>query len=132
MLSTPRGHILMLQPIHLLLRSGISHMVPTCADTASGDRDTLVPMPQGASADAQGNVPLLYERDVEECGEGIESPGFSLFLGPDVPRPLLFPPTMATVAAAIAFSPEGQEDQGCLPFTPSLTPPLLHHIPHPN
>lgn len=132
MLSTQRRHILALQPIHLLLRSGISHMVLMCTGTASGDKDTLVPTPQDASADAQGNAPLLHEGDVEERREGIESPGFSLFLGPDLPRPSLFPPTMAAVAAAITSSPGGQEDQSCLPLTPSLTPPLLHHIPHTN
>lgn len=132
MLSMRRGHILMLQPLNLLPGSGVSHTVLTCMGTASGDRDTLIPVPRGALADAQGNAPLLGRGDAEEHGEGIESPGFSLFLGPDLPRPSLFPPTVAAVAVAITFSPGGQGDQGCLPLAPSLIPPLLHRIPHSN
>lgn len=90
-------------------------------------------MPRDALAgNAQGNVPLLGGEDVEEHGEGIESPDFSLFLDPDLPRPLLLLPMMTAVTVAITFSPGGQEDQGCLPLAPSLTPPLLHRIPHPN
>lgn len=133
MLSTRRGHILMLQPPNLLPGSGVSHAVLTCTGMASGDRDALVPMPRRASADAQGNAPSPGGGNVEERGEGIESPGFSLFLGPDLPSPSPFPPTTAAVAiVAITFSPGGQEDQGCLPLAPSLTPSLLHRIPHPN
>jgi len=120
------------QPVHLLLGSGVSHMALTCMGRASGDGDALIPVPQGALADAQRNAPLLGGGDAEECGEGTESPGCSVLLGPDLPRPSLFPHTMATVAVAIAFSPGGQKDQSCLPPALSLTPPLLHCIPHPN
>lgn len=52
MLSTKWGHILMLQPLNLLLGSGVSHSVLTCTGTAFGHRDNLSPIPQAALADA--------------------------------------------------------------------------------
>lgn len=121
----------MLQPLNLLLGSGGLHAALTCTGgTASGDRIALIPMPWGASADAQGNAPLLGRWNVEEHGKGIESPGSSLFLGPDLPRLSLFPPMMAAVAVAITFSSGGQEDQDCLPLTQAS--PLLSSTTSPT
>lgn len=46
----------MLQPLNLLLGSGVSHTVLTCTDTAFGHRVNLIPIPWAALADEQENV----------------------------------------------------------------------------
>lgn len=56
MLSTKWGHILMLQPLNLLLGSGVSKAVLTCTGTAFGHRNNLIPISQAALANAQENV----------------------------------------------------------------------------
>lgn len=116
MLSRMWGHILMLQPLNLLPGSVVSHTALTRTVTASGGREALVPVPQGASVDAGGNVPPLGAGDVQEDGEGIECLCFSLFRYLSCPEPCCFLSQWLQLLQPLLFPQEAKNTRAAFPL----------------